>query len=63
MSDHNFKIFLGHYEIIPAGLESITIWHHNPNIDIDADEQYRINKKNFDDFECVKTQKSCLIFI
>ena len=63
MSDNSFKIFLGHYEIIPCGLGSMTIWHHNPNINIDADEQYRINKKNFDDFECFKTQESCLTIV
>ena len=58
-----FKVFLGHYEIILSGLESMHIWHHNPGIDIDADEQYRINKKNFDDFECIKRQKSCLTIV
>ena len=53
-----YKIFFGHYELKSCGFGFIRIWHPNRNIELTADDQYKINAKNYADFNVHEEQKS-----
>lgn len=44
------RILWGSYELKPAGLGFIRLWHHNENLDMSRDEQFAENSKNDPDF-------------